>query len=264
MLSVVRSGKDRSWPVVFRQVPGGGSLAGPPPMMQEADRAGALRLERHPRARASRRLVPALSRWGWHLVHLYPRTCRASSSSLLVFLRASAAAHRCPARSPFTTGEIFPGLRPPEQRRGAALRRTEQGEPRGRARGVVCTACLPPSWSYSALTASFSRSGGNFCQWRGERGDGCGRGTARTHAMMRQRGQGAGVLPATCEGIVSGRKKSPLPTTAGRGADRRERGGCTGSARCRGESQIQNATAHGRLPDVRALYAGMLWSHSQL
>ena len=72
------------------------------------------------------------------------------------------------------------------------------------------------------------------------------------------------MLPATCEGIVSGRKKSPLPTTAGRGADRRERGGCTGSARCRGESQIQNATAHGRLPDVRALYAGMLWSHSQL
>lgn len=170
----VRSGKDRSWPVVFRQVPGGGSLAGPPPMMQEADRAGALRLERHPRARASRRLVPALSRWGWHLVHLYPRTCRASSSSLLVFLRASAAAYRCPARSPFTTGEIFPGLRPPEQRRGAALWRTEQGEPRGRARGVVCTACLPPSWSYSALTASFSRSGGNFCQWRGKGGDGHG------------------------------------------------------------------------------------------
>ena len=168
MLSVVRSGKDRSWPVVFRQVPGGGSLAGPPPMMQEADRAGALRLERHPRARASRRLVPALSRWGWHLVHLYPRTCRASSSSLLVFLRASAAAHRCPARSPFTTGEIFSGLRPPEQRRGAALRRTEQGEPRGRVRGVVCTACLPSSWSCSALTAPFSRRRGRFFQWRGK------------------------------------------------------------------------------------------------
>ena len=31
------------------------------------------------------------------------------------------------------------------------------------------------------------------------------------------------MLPATCEGIVSGRKKSPLSTTAGRGAGRRER-----------------------------------------
>lgn len=89
---------------------------------------------------------------------------------------------------------------------------------------------------------------------RGERHspDACDDVTARTRS-------GRAAYASVTE-IVSGRKKSPLPTTAGRGADRRERGGCTGSARCRGESQIQNATAHGHQEGVRALYAGMLWS----
>ena len=254
MLSVVRSGKDRSWPVVFRQVPGGGSLAGPPPMMQEADRAGALRLERHPRARASRRLVPALSRWGWHLVHLYPRTCRASSSSLLVFLRASAAAHRCSAQSPFTTGEIFPGLRPPEQRRGAALRRTEQGEPRGRARGVVWAACLPPSWSCSALAASFSRSGGKFLPMeRGKGGTGAERHSPDACDDVTARTRSGRAAYASVAGIVSGRKKSPLSTTAGRGADKRERGENAPAAPMQGESagsERHSARASGRCPCV--------------
>ena len=69
------------------------------------------------------------------------------------------------------------------------------------------------------------------------------------------------MLPATCDGDRERTQKSPLPITAGCGADRRERGGCTGSARCRGKrAQVQDVTAHGHQEDVHALYAGMLWS----
>ena len=123
-------------------------------------------------------------------------------------------------------GKIFLFSWAPAAEAGNCLpcRRPEQGEHRGRARGAVCAACLPPSRRCSALAASFSRSGGNFCQWRGERGDGrgerhspdaCDDVTARTRS-----GRAA---YASVAGIVSGRKKSPLSTTAGRGADRRER-----------------------------------------
>ena len=59
------------------------------------------------------------------------------------------------------------------------------------------------------------------------------------------------MLPATCDGDRERTQKSPLSTTAGRGADRRERGGCTGSARCRGESADSgrhSARTSGRCP----------------
>ena len=103
-------------------------------------------------------------------------------------------------------------------------RRPEQGEHRGRARGVVCAASLPPSWSCAVLSASFSRSGGNFCQWREGRGDECG----ERHSLdacddVTARTRSGRAAYASVTEIVSGRKKSPLSTTAGRGADRRER-----------------------------------------
>ena len=63
-------------------------------------------------------------------------------------------------------GKIFLFSWAPAAEAGNCLpcRRPEQGEHRGRARGAVCAACLPPSRRCSALAASFSRSGETFCQ----------------------------------------------------------------------------------------------------
>ena len=124
-------------------------------------------------------------------------------------------------------GKIFLFSWAPAAETGNCLpcRRPEQGEHRGRVRGVVCAASLPPSWSCAVLSASFSRSGGNFCQWREGRGDECG----ERHSLdacddVTARTRSGRAAYASVTEIVSGRKKSPLSTTAGRGADKRERG----------------------------------------
>ena len=75
---------------------------------------------------------------------------------------------------------------------------------------------------FGADGAFFTASGKIFSM-EGKGGDGTGRGgTAWTHAMMRQRGQGAGVLPATCDGDRERTQKSPLSITAGCGGGRGE------------------------------------------
>ena len=78
--------------------------------------------------------------------------------------------------------------------------------------------------------------------------------------MMRQREQGAGMLPAICDGDCERTQKKPAVNNsrpwsrqAGEGEDAPAALGAGGK-----RAQIQDATAHGHQEDVRALYAGML------
>ena len=84
--------------------------------------------------------------------------------------------------------------------------------------------------------------------------------------MMRQRGQGAGVLPATCDGDRERTQKKPAANNsrtwsrqAGEGEDAPAAPDAGGKT-----AQVQDVTAHGHQGDVHALYVGMLLSHSQL
>ncbi len=119
---------------------------------------------------------------------------------------------------------------------------------------------------FGADGAFFTASGKIFSM-EGKGGDGTGRGgTAWTHAMMRQRGQGAGVLPATCDGDRERTQKKPAANNsrtwsrqAGEGEDAPAAPDAGGKT-----AQVQDVTAHGHQGDVHALYVGMLLSHSQL
>ena len=119
---------------------------------------------------------------------------------------------------------FFPGLQP--LRQGTACRVG------GQSRGSI--AAVPVAWSVpraSRLHGAvrrwrrlFHAPGKLFANGEGEGGTGVERHSPDACDDVTARARNGHAAYASVAGIVSGRKKSPLSTTAGRGADKRERG----------------------------------------
>ena len=119
---------------------------------------------------------------------------------------------------------FFPGLQP--LRQGTACR--VGGRSRGSIAAVPVARSVPRvSRLHGAVRCCqrlFHAPGKLFANGEGEGGTGVERHSPDACDDVTARTRSGRAAYASVAGIVSGRKKSPLSTTAGRGADKRERG----------------------------------------